>query len=97
MVTAVIVYKINPSEDSGPIPVTLYDGLCSYSEKTRQVSDKERKLVTLSGKVILEGDICPGVVIQGRVEINGAQKDIFRSSKPRNPDGSVFSTELELI
>lgn len=96
-VTPVKVCQIVLSEDSGPVPTTIYDGLCSYSEKTKQILDKERKFVTLSGKIIIEGDINPGKIIQGYVEVNGVKKDIFRGSRPSNPDGSVFSTVLELI
>jgi hypothetical protein len=97
LVTPVKVYQVELSEDAGPVDAPLYDGLCSYTEKTKQTLDKERKLVTLSGKIIIEGDINPGVVIQGYIEVYGVKKDIFRTSRLRNPDGSVFSTVLELI
>lgn len=97
LVTPVKVYQSVLSEDNGPVDQVLYDGLCHYTEKTKQVLDKERKLVTLSGKVIVKGDINPGELIEGYIEVNGAKKDIFIASRPRNPDGSVFSTVLELM
>ena len=97
LVTPVKVYQSELSEDSGPVDEVLYNGLCHYTEKTRQTLDKERKLITLSGKVITKGDLSPGNLIEGYVEINGVKKDIFRASRPRNPDGSVFSTVLELL
>jgi len=97
LVTPVKIYQSVLSEDSGPVDELLYEGLCNYSEKTRQTLDKERKLITLSGKVIIKGDINPGKLIEGYVEVNGIKKNIFIASSPRNPDGSVFSTVLELM
>lgn len=97
LTTPVKIYQTYLSEDGEPVETLLYDNLCSYEEKTRQTLDKERRLVTLSGKVIVEGDINPGKVIEGFVQVGEIKKDIFRSSRPKNPDGSVFSTELELI
>ena len=97
LVTPVKIYQVELSEDSGPVPIILYDGLCNYTEKTKQIFDKERKLVTLSGKVIIQGDINPDNLIEGYIEVNGVKKDIFIASRPRNPDGSVFFTVLELM
>lgn len=97
VVTPVKVYQSVLSEDGEPVGTLLYDGLCYYSEKTKRTLDKERKLITLSGKIVIEGDINPGNLIEGYIEVDGVKKDIHRSSRPRNPDGSVFSTVLELI
>lgn len=97
LVTPVRIYQSELSEDSGPVDEILYDGLCHYTEKTKQVLDKDRKLVTLSGKIIVKGDINPNEIIEGYIEVGGVKKDIFKASRPRNPDGSVFSTVLELM
>lgn len=94
--TPIKVYQTEMSEDGEPVEELIFDGLCCLDEKSRQVLDAERRLVRLSGKVILEGDILPGKLIQGFVEIGEDKRTIFRSARPRNPDGSVFSTELEL-
>jgi hypothetical protein len=75
----------------------MFDGKAFYEEKTRQTLDKDRRLVTLSGKVIVPGDINPGKIIKGCVQIGEVKKDIFKSSRPKNPDGTVFSTELDLM
>lgn len=94
------VYLTELNEDGKLVPELVYEGKCSLSERGRQVLDAERRLVQLSGKVILEGDIAPGRDnIQGYVLLLGGdtKRQIFRFSRPRNPDGSVFSTELELI
>lgn len=90
------IYQTFTNEDGEPIEDLIFDGLASYDEKSRQVLDAERRLVLLSGKVIVEGDINPGKVIEGVVEIDGVKKTIFKTQRPRNPDGSVFSTELDL-
>lgn len=95
--TPVKVYQTFINEDGEPVEDLIYDGLCNYNEKSKQTLDAERRLVTLSGKVIIEGDINPGKLIEGYIKIGDIKKDIYKSSRPRNPDGSVFSTELELI
>ena len=65
--------------------------------RERILSMQKRRLVTLSGTVIIEGDIYPNKLIEGYIKVGDIKKDIYKSSRPRNPDGSIFSTELELI
>lgn len=84
------------NSDGDFVSETLYEGLAFYDEKSRQVLNAERQLVLLSGLVIIEGDIRPGELIEGHVEVNGTKKVIYNTLRPRNPDGSVFSTELNL-
>lgn len=95
--TLVKVYQTFINEDGEPVEDLIYDGLCNYNEKNKQTLDAERRLVTLSGKIIIEGDIYPNKLIEGYIKVGDIKKDIYKSSRPRNPDGSVFSTELELI
>ena len=52
LVTPVKVFQTELSEDGEPEETLLYDGLCYYSEKTKQTLDKQRKLITLCGKII---------------------------------------------
>ncbi|WHX50552.1 hypothetical protein QNH46_07870 [Paenibacillus woosongensis] len=94
-VTPVKVYQIEQGR-YGEEETLIYDGKCFYDEKSRQVLDAERRLVLLSGLIVIEGDINPGKVIEGYVVVDGERKNIYRAKRPRNPDGSVFSTELEL-
>lgn len=94
-VTPVEVYQTEQGRH-GETETLIYDGKCFYDERSRQVLDAERRLVLLSGLIIIEGDINPGKVIEGYAVVGGERKNIFRSKRPRNPDGSVFSTELEL-
>ncbi|MEK4512863.1 hypothetical protein [Paenibacillus sp. FSL K6-2524] len=94
-VTPVKVYQTEQGR-TGEKETLIYDKKCFYDEKSRQVMDAERRLVLLSGLILIEGDINPGVLIEGYVIIDGERKNIYRAKRPRNPDGTVFSTELEL-
>mgnify|MGYP001125760475 CR=1 FL=1 len=96
LVTPVKIFQETIGEN-GISEELIFDGKCCYDEKTKQVLDAERRLVTLAGKVILKGDIYPEQLIEGYVLFGeNIKKTIFRAARPRNPDGSVFSTELEL-
>ena len=94
-VTPVMVYQTEQGRH-GEVETLIYDDKCFYDERSRQVLDAERRLVLLSGLIIIEGDINPGKVIEGYVLIGDERKIIYRAKRPRNPDGTVFSTELEL-
>lgn len=94
--TPVKVFKRTVDTGGEPSEDVMFDDLAIYDEKQRQVLDAERRLVMLSGKVIIEGDIAPGKIIEGHVEIDGDTKSIFSAIRPRNPDGTVYSTELDL-
>lgn len=96
LVTPIKVYQETLGEN-GLTEELIFDGKCWYDDKTKQVLDSERRLVTLAGKVILKGDIYPDKEISGYVMLGEKKNTIFRTARLRNPDGSVFSTELELI
>lgn len=95
--TPIKIYQTELNEDGEPAETLLFDDKAFYDEKTKQTLDKDRRLATLTGKVIVPGDINPGKVIEGYVQVGEVKKDIFRTARPRNPDGTVFSTELELM
>lgn len=95
--TPVKVFETYTSENGEPVEKLIFDGLCKYDAKSKQKLDKERRLVTLSGKVIIPGDILPGKLIEGLVRFGEVDRPIFSTERPQNPDGSVFSTELELM
>lgn len=95
-VTPVKVYQTGTTKFGEPFEDLIFDGLAFYDEKQRQVMTAERQLVLLSGKIIIEGDILPGQTIEGFVKIGDIEKKIYGAQRPRNPDGSVFSTELDL-
>lgn len=75
---------------------SIYKGKCIYLDKSKQVLNAEKQLVTISGRATIKGDINPGKVIEGYVIVNGAKKSIYNTERPLNPDGSVFSTEVIL-
>jgi hypothetical protein len=96
LVTPIKVYAEEETED-GVEEKLIFDGKCNYSEKTKTTLNEQRQVVELAGKVLLKGDIYPGKLIKGYVVIDGIKRTIYRSRKPRNPDGSIYSTELDLI
>jgi hypothetical protein len=93
--TDIKVYSTVLGED-GEEETLLFEGKCIYTDKTKQVLNAERQLITLSGKAVIEGDIKPGEVIEGFIEVNNIKKKIYGAERPLNPDGTVFSTELNL-
>jgi len=96
LVTPIKVYAEEETED-GVEEKLIFDGKCNYSEKTKTTLNEQRQVVELAGKVLLKGDIYPGKLIKGYVVIDAIKRTIYRSRKPRNPDGSIYSTELDLI
>lgn len=96
LVTPVKVYAEVAGED-GISEKLIFDGNCNFSEKSRTTLNEQKQVVTLSGKALLKGDIYPGKLIKGYIELDGVKRTIYRSRKPRNPDGSVYSTELDLM
>lgn len=87
------------TERGTPDEVILEDKKCNYSEKMKQVLDTERRLVTLSATALFNGDIAPNLkTLEGYASVNGGpQLLIFRAERPRNPDGTVNYTRLELM
>ena len=73
----------------------IFEGKCIYTDKSRQVLNAERQLITLSGKAVIEGSIYD-VPFEGYVIINETKKKIYSVERPLNPDGTIFSTELNL-
>lgn len=73
----------------------IFEGKCNYIDKSRQVLNAERQLITLSGKAVIEGAIYDGL-FEGYVKVNGVKKKIYSIERPLNPDGTVYSTELSL-
>lgn len=96
LVTPIKVYAEIPNED-GVSEELIFDGKCNFSEKSRTTLNEQRQVVNLSGKALFKGDIYPGKLIKGHVIIDGVKRSIYKSSKPRNPDGSIYSTELDLM
>ena len=87
------------SEDGEPISVIESSGKCIFSEKAKRIIDSEGKQITLTGKVIIEGDIAPSLktVSDGVITINNREYEIYAGYRPRNPNGTIHHTEFEVI
>lgn len=86
------------SEDGEPINAFTGNGKCIFSEKAKRIIDGEGKQITLLGKVIVKGDIAPELVniSDGVISINNHSYEIWAGYRPRNPDGTIHHTELEV-
>lgn len=90
--TDVEVYKTELGED-GPEEEKIFQGKCIYTDKSKQVVTAEKQLITLTGKAVIEGNLD---IEQGYIKVGESKKNIFSIERPLNPDGTVFSTELNL-
>lgn len=96
----VILYQEGLSEEGEPLTsLDLKNQKCRFVEKTKVIISPEGKKVELVGKVILSGNIAPNIkkISGGEVIINDSKYEIYQASRPRNPDGSVHHTTLELM
>jgi hypothetical protein len=97
-VTPVMVYITEMDWNGASKVCTTFSGKCNYSEKHRTVYGKDGKRITTKGKVIIGCDVAPGYeIVQGEVIVGSKKYKIHESCRPKNPDGSVHHTELELI
>lgn len=94
----VVINQEGISEDGEPIEEVTIESKAIYSEKARQTMDAEKRIIRLEGYVVLDGDIAPGILIaDGSVAIGNRTYKIYRSERPRNPDGTIHHTKLELM
>ena len=86
------------NRDGTPKQVAIYDGKCLHKQKSKQVFNADKQLITLAGEAMFNGDISPKHdVISGLVLIGDREYKINASQKAKNPDGTVNFTKLELI
>ena len=90
--TPIEVWATKLGED-GPEEEKIFEGKCIYTDKAKQVMTAEKQLITLTGKVVIKG---PLEIDEGYIIVNNKKKIIYSIEKPINPDGSIFSTELNL-
>ena len=95
---SIVLNEKGVSEDGGPIESVKTKGKCIFSEKAKRIIDSEGKQITLLGKVIVKGDIAPSLksVSDGVITINGCSYEIHSASRPRNPNGTIHSTQFEV-
>ena len=94
------LYQEGLSEEGEPLTsLNLENKKCRFVEKIKTIISADGKKVELVGKVILLGDIAPNIkkISGGEVIVNSSKYEIYQASRPRNPDGSVHHTTLELM
>lgn len=94
------IYQEGLSEEGEPLTsLNLKNQKCRFVEKTKVVISPDGKKVELIGKVILLGNIAPEIkkISGGEVLINNSKYEIYQASRPRNPDGTVYMSVLELM
>lgn len=94
------LYQEGLSEEGEPLTsLNLEKQKCRFVEKTKVIISPDGKKVELIGKVILLGNIAPNIkkISGGEVIVNDSKYEIYQVSRPRNPDGTVYMTTLELI
>jgi hypothetical protein len=85
--------------DGAPTVAGTWSGKVNYSESARRVQNADGQWIQLAGVIHVMGDILPGVqFIDGVAEVKGyPERQIIGYSRPRNPDGTVNHTRLELV
>lgn len=87
------------TEDGSPMGIFEDSGKCIFSEKSKRIITEDGSQITLIGKVAIEGDIAPNLktLASGNITLNGKTYEIYAGYRPRNPDGSIFCTEFEVM
>ena len=82
-----------------PLEAVSWSGKCYYQESAKTVLTEQKKIIQVTGTVLMPGDIVPSMptISGGTVIILGATRRIALGVKARNPDGTVNYTRLELI
>ncbi len=96
----IVINQEGLSEDGEPLTsLKLKEQKCRFVEKTKVIISSDGRKVELVGKVILLGDIAPDIkkISGGQVVINQVEYEIYQASRPRNPDGTVYMTTMELM
>lgn len=96
----VVIYQEGLSENGEPLTsLNLKNQNCRFVETTKIIIGPDGRKIQLVGKVILLGDIAPNIkkISGGEVIINDSKYEIYQASRPRNPDGTVHHSSLELM
>lgn len=95
----VVLYEEGLSEEGGPSEALKLSSKCRFVEKTKVIISPDGKKTELAGIAVFVGDIAPSLtkISNGICQIGGAKYNIYGTRRPRNPDGSVHHTTLELM
>ena len=93
------IYADELTEDGAPVVAATYEGCCNYQASAQRVYTYDKHYFQLTGKALFNGDIFPefSFIADGEAVIFGETWRILRSTKARNPDGSVNYTEIQLM
>lgn len=82
-----------------PLDTIKFAGKCNYQDKARTILTAEKKVVEITGTVLIPGDFCPELptISGGEAVVFGVRRRIQQGTKARNPDGTVNYTEVLLI
>lgn len=96
---AKITFEGEPEADGAPKVLLVWEGLVNFSETGKRIQDSNGRWVQLNGIVHKKGDILGDIpFIRGTCSIEGyKERTIVSVKRPRNPDGSINHTRLELI
>jgi len=100
--TPIKIYIFSEELDSmGNPKVFEFEGFCNYQSTCKSIFVDDKKVVQLSGKAYIPGDIFEEFdeLTSGEVELfnNSNKRKLHKLSKARNLDGSVNFVVLEVI
>ena len=95
----ITVYDKSPAEEGEPKKVLEWEGKCRYSDKSNVQYTEGKKKINITGALDVKGDIAPelSTLAGAAVEVNNGTFTVYKFARPRNPDGAVHHTKLELI
>jgi hypothetical protein len=97
-VCKVSITDTKPSENGDFPTLSVYEGGCNLSEKSRTIRSKDGQYVRLSATLHIKGDIAPDMAdFSGTALVSGVLRRIESVDRPRNPDGTIHHTRLGLI
>ena len=87
------------TEDGELLEPVVYEGKCNYQDRARTVLTAEKKLVEVTGTVLIPGDPCPELPV-----ISGGKAFLCRSGRrppqgraARTPDDTVNSAAVQML
>jgi len=97
------IYGEGLGEDGNRRLAARYCGRGFLQESGREVMDRDGRKVKIAGRILIEGDVAPGVDFIGsgvvRVVVGGESRQmrIFEGNRGRGMDGLVSHTVLRLV
>ena len=94
-----MVGKLRYPEWADVTPATIVSGKVNLSETSKRVQDGNGRWISLACIIHVKGDILNGAEFKGgRVTVAGfTDRTIVDLKRPRNPDGTVNHTRIEVI